>query len=68
MIISGKIQQWGNSFGIRIPKSTAKKLNLRKDTTIILDIQETSPNKGFGMFRGATSFQREKDDDVREWP
>ncbi|MEI6221670.1 MAG: AbrB/MazE/SpoVT family DNA-binding domain-containing protein [bacterium] len=33
------IQQWGNSLGIRIPSSYAKKLNIRKGSVVTISLQ-----------------------------
>jgi antitoxin MazE len=32
--MSAKIQKWGNSFGVRIPKSVIEKLNLTENSVV----------------------------------
>lgn len=65
MMITGKLQTWGNSYGIRIPKKQAKRLGLRPDQTVAIEISSTTPDNGFGMCKNLPAFVREKDD--REW-
>ena len=34
------IKKWGNSLGIRIPASLAKKLNLHEGSSVILEVEK----------------------------
>ena len=34
------VQKWGNSLGVRIPATLAKKLNLREGSSISLEIEQ----------------------------
>ena len=38
-MISAKTRKWGNSIGVRIPKSYAEELNLKEGQDIFIDIE-----------------------------
>ena len=38
-----KAREWGNSFGIVIPKEVVKKFNIHKDKTITVDFSSENP-------------------------
>ena len=38
----GQVQKWGNSLGIRIPKTLAKKMNLQSGSHIEIDSKNNS--------------------------
>lgn len=38
--MQSQVQKWGNSLGVRIPATLAKKLNLHEGSSISLEIEE----------------------------
>lgn len=42
-IVKGRLLKWGNSMGVRIPKSDARRLNLREGADVTVRI-ESSPS------------------------
>lgn len=63
-----ELKEWGNSYGIRISKAQARQLGLKKGDTMNVDlIKKDIRAEGFGIFKGAPSFERDKDDDIREY-
>lgn len=38
--MEARLQKWGNSLGIRIPKSLLNSLNLKEDDILDLDVEE----------------------------
>jgi hypothetical protein len=67
MLIQGKLQKWGNSYGIRVSKKTASRMGAQKNATVTVEIRESPSKTGFGMFPDLPSFKRDKSDDLREW-
>ncbi len=68
MIIEAEIKEWGNSYGIRIPKGLAKKAKLEKGDwlTLLIKKKEFGVGDGFGICRGAKPFKRDPADDFHE--
>ncbi len=56
------VKKWGNSVGVVIAKETAQKLKLKPGQEVDLDIKPRKFVDGFGMFKGAGSFERDHDD------
>ena len=56
-----KVKEWGNSLGLIIPREIVKHVDLHKGEIIKIDIIKSKKIDGFGMFKGAPSFKREKD-------
>ena len=51
-MIEAKIQKWGNSFGIRIPKDELEDKNLSENEEIIVEIKKKSDMSSlFGLHR-----------------
>ena len=38
--MNAKLQRWGNSMGIRIPKSIIEKINLKENDELVIDEQD----------------------------
>jgi len=62
-----RVKEWGNSLGIIIPKEIARHVDIHKGETIKIDIIKSKRINGFGMWKGAPSFKREKDDREDNW-
>lgn len=63
-----ELKEWGNSYGIRISKTQAKQLGLKKGDTINVDlVKKDFSADGFGIFKGAGPFERNPYDDTREY-
>jgi len=56
-----RIKRWGHSLGIILPQKAVKKMDLKEDQIIVIDINKRNKIDGFGMCRGADAFQREKE-------
>jgi len=64
-MFTGKLQTWGNSYGVRIPKRQARRLGLSLNQTVAIETAVTIPDDGFGMCKNLPTFVRNKED--REW-
>lgn len=62
-----KVKEWGNSLGVIIPMEIAKHVDIHKGETIKIDIIKSKRINGFGMWKDAPSFKREKDDREDYW-
>jgi antitoxin MazE len=40
--VAKKIQKWGNSLGVRIPKAFIEKLQLEENTEVVIDVKNGS--------------------------
>ncbi|MCB9359097.1 AbrB/MazE/SpoVT family DNA-binding domain-containing protein [Candidatus Woesearchaeota archaeon] len=58
MIIEAKLKQWGNSFGIVIPKEIIKENQFDTGDTIKVEIMRRRMD-GFGMFPELGKFEEE---------
>lgn len=56
-----EVKEWGNSYGIIIPKGIVKHEDIHKGDKIKIDIVKTKKIDGFGIFMGGPSFKREYD-------
>lgn len=56
MAIAVKTKQWGNSIGVVIPKETLKRLNIKPEEEIVIEIEKKS-NVLKEMF-GAAKFKK----------
>jgi antitoxin component of MazEF toxin-antitoxin module len=60
--IRAELKQWGNSYGIRIPKSVAEKAGLKKGDVVSVPLKKETfaISDFFGICKGAESFERER--------
>ncbi|MFH0715072.1 MAG: AbrB/MazE/SpoVT family DNA-binding domain-containing protein [Candidatus Diapherotrites archaeon] len=56
------VKKWGNSMGVVIPKEATRKLKLKPGQEVSLEIRPKKYIDGFGMFKGAGTFERDHDD------
>lgn len=52
-----ELKEWGNSYGIRIPRKVAKQLGFRKGDTIQVQLKKMQEVDGFGIFEGSEPFE-----------
>lgn len=63
MIIEAEIKEWGNSYGIRIPKREAEKAGLKPGDRIDVPLERRGDiDRFFGLWRDIPSFERDRDD------
>ena len=66
-MIEVELKEWGNSIGIIIPIEKLKELGLQKGDRIGIDIVEKKIIDGFGICKGAESFEEEKESHKEFW-
>ncbi len=60
-IVDAKLQAWGNSYGVRIPKRLAEKAGLTKGDVLTLSLRKKHDVQSmFGKYKGLGPFQRER--------
>ena len=64
--VTTKVKKWGNSFGVVIPKATVKKLNIKENDPVKIDIVKHEKVNGFGIAKGKGPFSRKDPDDIHE--
>ena len=57
--INAEVKRWGNSLSVIIPRETVKKLHLVEGEEIGLEVFPKRKASGFGIAKGAKSFERE---------
>ncbi|MBI3032690.1 AbrB/MazE/SpoVT family DNA-binding domain-containing protein [Candidatus Woesearchaeota archaeon] len=57
-----ELKEWGNSIGVILPAEKLKELHLYKGDKVEITIIPKRRVNGFGIWKGAKSFQREHDD------
>jgi len=68
MLLDLKVKKWGNSYGLRLTKAVARQLELDQGDEVNIDlIKKSLTIEGFGMFKGAAPFERDKEDDLRKY-
>ena len=65
--VEAKIKKWGNSLGLIIPKDIVKTEDLNTGDTVKVEILKEKRVDGFGMFKGALSFEEEKEEHGEFW-
>ena len=67
MIIDLELKEWGNSIGVILPREKLRKLGLRKGDRIEIEIIIKQRMDGFGIAKGAKSFEEEKEEHEEFW-
>lgn len=63
MLLDLEVKKWGNSYGLRLTKKAAKQLDINSGDVVNIDVvKKRRTTEGFGMFKGAPSFEREDED------
>jgi antitoxin component of MazEF toxin-antitoxin module len=60
-MVEVELKKWGNSLGVILPMDRLRELGLHKGDKVEIDIIGKNMLDGFGMCRGAKTFQREPD-------
>jgi antitoxin component of MazEF toxin-antitoxin module len=60
-MVESKIKNWGNSFGVIIPKEVIKHEKLHEGDIIKIDIIPGKKVDAFGLFKGIPKFEEEKE-------
>ena len=55
-----RVKEWGNSYGVILPKDLVKHMEINKGDTIKIDIIKKRKIDGFGMLRGIGKFEEEE--------
>jgi len=58
---TAEIKRWGNSLGIVIPRKVVKELKLSENEVVDINIRKKNRISGFGLCKGAPSFEEEKE-------
>ena len=58
-MVKVELKEWGNSIGVILPSDKLKRLKLRKGDKIEIEILTKERIDGFGMAKGAESFEDE---------
>jgi antitoxin component of MazEF toxin-antitoxin module len=66
-MVEVEVREWGNSFGVILPKEKLKKLGVRKGDRIEIEIMLKKRRDGFGIARGAKPFEEEKEGHEKFW-
>ena len=66
-MIEVELKGWGNSIGIILPSEKLKKLGLKKGDKIEIEITMKKRLDGFGIAKGAESFEKEKEEHEDLW-
>ncbi len=62
-----ELKEWGNSIGVIIPFEILKELGLQKGDKIDIDIVQKKRIDGFGICKGAKTFEEEKESHEELW-
>jgi len=52
MEVELRVRKVGNSLGVVIPKSFARRLNIKEGDSIVLEIRRKTPKSIFGILKG----------------
>ncbi len=66
-MVEVELREWGNSIGVILPSEKLKRLSLRKGDKIEIEIIVKKRIDGFGLCRGAESFEEEVEEHKDFW-
>ncbi len=66
-MIEVELKGWGNSVGVILPAERLKELGLKEGDKINVDIVRKKRIDGFGVCRGASPFEEEKEGHGEMW-
>lgn len=66
-MVEVELKEWGNSVGVILPSEKLKELGLRKGDKIEINIVIKKKIDGFGISKGAKSFEKEKEGHEDLW-
>ena len=64
--ITAEIKKWGNSFGLIIPKTIIKDLEINEHDVVDIEILRKQKVSGFGIAKGAKPLGSRDKDDLHE--
>ena len=62
-----ELKEWGNSVGVILPSEKLKELGLRRGDIVEIYLVAKKMVNGFGIARGAKSFEEEKETHKEFW-
>lgn len=65
--IHAEVKKWGNSLAFIIPAEKAEELGISAGEHVDAEIRKCERIDGFGLFKGAKPFVREKDSHDARW-
>jgi len=66
-MVEVELREWGNSIGVILPSEKLKRLSLRKGDKIEIEIIVKKRVDGFGVCKGAKSFEEEEEGHGEFW-
>ena len=66
-MVEVELKEWGNSIGVILPVEKLRELGLSKGDKIDIDILKKEKVDGFGICKGARSFEEEKEVHRKLW-
>jgi len=66
-MVKVELKEWGNSFGVILPREKLRELGLKKGDKIEIEIIIKKKLDGFGISRGAKPFEEEKEAHEEFW-
>jgi len=66
-MVEVELKEWGNSIGVILPRDRLNSLGLKRGDRIEIDIVVKKKMDGFGISKGASSFEEEKEGHEEFW-
>lgn len=66
-MVEVELKEWGNSIGIVLPVDKIREMNLRKGDKVDINIILKKRVNGFGVSKGAKSFEEDKEEHSEFW-
>ena len=66
-MVEVELKEWGNSIGVILPIEKLKRMGLKKGDKIEIEIILKKKADGFGISKGAKSFEKEKEEHEDLW-
>ena len=66
-MVEVELKEWGNSVGAILPAELLRRLKLRKGDKVNIEIVAKKRVDGFGVCRGAESFEEEREGHKELW-
>ena len=66
-MVEVELKEWGNSIGVVLPIDKVREMGLRKGDRIDINIILKKRMDGFGISKGAKSFEEDKEEHKEFW-
>jgi len=66
-MVEVELKEWGNSIGIVLPADKIREMGLRKGDRVDINIIIKKQINGFGVSKGAKSFEEDKEGHPEFW-